>query len=226
MAVRLAKRRWIITVVLATGAAGGLLVLARMGQAVDVDARLRAIDAARGIDEAKNPAGGYTELVWDWRLPPLDQSSLPASGAGAATLERPWRSADCPKLAAWIAQRRPIIDELLRLSRYETCWFSVYEARWQASRRSYRAREWGLLLVRAANLDLGEGRADAALEKLLCVLRVAAHFRAQLSPSDRWAGEEVTRHGLTWLARLLVLEEVSEARLVKIRAALPATRDT
>lgn len=226
MAVRLAKRRWIITVALAAGAAGGLFVVARMGQSVDVDARLQAIDAAHGMDEGENPAGGYTELAWDWRLPPLDQSSLPAFGAGATALEKPWRSADFPRLAAWIKQRQAIIDELLRLSRYEKCWFSVFEARWQASRRHYRAREWGPLLVRAANLDLGEGRTDVGLEKILCVLRAAAHFRAQLSPSDRWAGERTTSHGLARLARLLVSEDVPEAWLARIEAALPETRNT
>jgi hypothetical protein len=199
-----------------------LLVAAWMERAVDVDGRLRAIDTAHVMDEEMNPARGYTDLAWDWRLPSLDERDIPG-GAGAGTLEQPWRAADYPQLAEWIEERRGVVEVLRDLGQYETCWFSVYSARWQAGRRHLAAGRWLSLMVRAANLEFGEGRPEAGLEMTVGALRVAGHFREQLSPEDWNVGMRMTDLALRQTASVLVAEEVPEAWLARIEAVLPST---
>ena len=224
MAAGRAKWTWRGAAVLVAVVVVALVVLAWIERTVDVEGRLRAIDAAHAIDEELNPAGGYTELAWDWRLPTVDEHSIPG-GAGTQTLEQRWRAADHPGVAEWIEERRGVLEALRNLGQYEACWFSVHSARWQAGRRRLAAGRWISLMVRAANLEFGEGRPEAGLEMMVRALRVAGHFREQLSPEDWDTGMRTSTYAVGQMMRVLVVEDVPEAWLVKIEAALPRTRD-
>jgi len=211
--------------------AGCLIVLAGAGLALvlalprgNVDELLRAIDAAHAIPAEEDAAKIYTELAWDPNLPSLDLSVLPQVDL-FVTLTRPWRSVEFPQVAQWINERRVIVDTLLAAGRKPRCWFSVFEARWQAGKRAHTGCDWPELLVWAANRDLGEGRVDAGLDKLLCVFRMARHFLAQGSPQDYLVGKGVAWSGLKRFNRLVVLEDVPPEWLARLEAALPPSED-
>ncbi len=174
-----------------TGA--GLLLSLWPGQSVEE--RLRAIDAAYEIPDEENAAVAYKELAWDYAGPSLDPSVLPQHMRDVA-LVQPWRSAEYPQAAEWLEARRPVIDTLMDIGRKPNCRFSVWEARWQAGRRSSAAPEWSLLLLQAANNDLGEGRTEAGLEKLKVVLLIARHFHTQIDPWDKNTGRAFLSTGL------------------------------
>jgi hypothetical protein len=82
------------------------------------------------------------------------------------------------------------------------------------------------LLLRAANHDLGEGRREAGLEKLLGLLRMGEHFRSQLDPPDRQTGITITAAGLERLRELMVAGDVPPEWLDRFEAALPPVDDT
>jgi hypothetical protein len=218
----LAERPWLLAVACLgmVGVAGLLLLGSRRGS---IDEQLRAIDAAHAVPEGQNAAGIYTELAWDNSRPALNPLLLPQSSS--VTLRQPWRSVEYPQTAEWIKERQVILDVLLEASRKPQCWFSVFEARWQSGRRTDAASEWSQLLLQAANNDLGEGRADAGLEKVLCMFRLAQHFSSQGNPWDYLTGVGVASTGLRRFKRLVITEEVTPEWLAKFEGVLPAVED-
>jgi len=215
-------RRLVVAVCLVVLAGTGLLFWARPSRSLE--ARLRAIDAAYAIPDEENAARAYTELAWDYNGPSLDMFVLPPSLL-VSTLMQPWRSVDYPQAAQWLEERRPVVDTLMDIGRKPNCWFSVFEARWQAGKRSDAAHQWSMLLLLAANNDLGEDRTEAGLEKLLAVLQIARHFHTQVNPRDRNIGESFLWVGLRRLERLVMLEEVPQEWLARFETALPPARN-
>jgi hypothetical protein len=80
-------------------------------------------------------------------------------------------------------------------------------------------------LLEAANNDLGEGRTDAALEKLVCVFRMAGHFLTQGNSGDYSLGQSMASDGLERLGKLVILEDVSPHWLTKLETVLPSGED-
>jgi hypothetical protein len=211
------RRQVVITCLLAFVGMGLLLSL-RPGRSLE--ARLRAIDAAYAIPDEQNAAKAYTELTWGYSGPDLDLSLVPKD-VWAATLAQPWRSADYPQVAKWLEDRRSVVDSLMNISRKPDCRFSIVEAYREAPMRSGAARQMFPLLLRAANNDLGEGRTEAGLEKLLGALRVARHFRTQISPWDNDVGRTILWRSLQRFDRLVMTEDVPQEWLTRFEAALP-----
>jgi hypothetical protein len=185
---------------------------------------LRGIDAAHAVPEEENAARIYTELSWDPNLPSLDLSVLPQQVL-SATVARPWRGVEFPQVAQWIDERQAVLAALAEAAHKPQCWFSVFQGRWQEEKRGDVGYHWSSLLVRAANRDLGEGRVDAGLEKLLCVFRMAEQFLAQGSPQDYLMGTGMAWNSLRRFARLVVLEDAPLEWLSRLEAALPPPGD-
>jgi hypothetical protein len=118
-------------------------------------------------------------------------------------------------------ERQKIVDLLLEAGRKPQCWFSVSGPRMQVGRRIGAVMDWHVLLVRAANNDLGEGRVEAGLEKLLCMLRLARHYYSQSNPPEYFLGVTLATMGLMRFERLVVVEGVSSEWLAQFEAALP-----
>jgi hypothetical protein len=217
------RPQWVVTACLAILAAVGLLLVLAPPRG-NVDELLRVIDAAHAVPAEENAARIYTELSWDSNLPSLDPSVLPQQVL-SATLARPWRSDEFPQAAKWIDERQAVVDVLLEAARRPQCWFSVFEGRWQADKRRDAGYQWPSLLLLVANRDLGEGRADAGLDKLLCVFRMARHFLAQSSPQDYLMGTGMVWNGLRRFAKLVVREDAPAEWLARLEAALPPIED-
>jgi hypothetical protein len=221
----LTRRQRSIVVACLAGAAGVVLVLTYwLWQRPSAEEQLRAVDAAHAIPDEENAAQLYRELFQDDTRPSWDPMLLPQA-VQAATLVRAWRSAEFPADAQWIEDCRPALDALLLASRKPRCWFPVSEDIRQRGRRSGRAYHGALLLLRAANNDLGEGRVEAGLEKLLGVLRVGEHFRDQFDPSDHQTGITIMVAGLKRLGELVVTGDVPPEWLARFEAALPPVDD-
>lgn len=222
----LKDRPWLAVVAcLAVAAVMGILLLLRLWQRPSVEEQLKALDAAHAIPDQENAAPLYTELAWDGNSPSLDPSSLPQAVLSTTT-SRPWRSAEFPQMADWIKERQAIVDGLRKASQKSDCWFSVSEGAWPGGKRSQVGLHWVTLLLAAANNDLGEGTADAGLEKLVCLFRMAGHFLSQGNPGDYSLGQCMASLGLERLGRLVILEGVPPDRLARLEAVLPSGEDT
>jgi hypothetical protein len=212
--------RWQVIVVacLLASVGMGLVLWLRPGRSLE--SRLREIDAAYAIPEEENAARAYTELAWDYKGPYLDMP-LPFEDIQNVICMQPWRSTDYPQVAQWVEDNRPTIDALMDISRKPNCRFSVWEARWQGGKREAAARQWHMLLLQAANNDLGEGRTEAGLEKLLLIFQMARRFHTQIDPWDNDIGRSFLWVGLRRFDRLVMLEEVPQEWLARFEAALP-----
>jgi len=218
------RRRWWLSFVCLVVTVQAVLLL-WLRRAPSADEQLRAIDAAHAVPDEENAATDYNRLILDDTLPSLDVQLLPAA-VRAGTLARPWRSADFPQVAEWIEERRPVVDALLQAGRRQRCWFLASEAPRESPKRFDLVCHGSLLLLRAANNDLGEDRVEYGLEELLCVFQMARHFRAQVHPSDYDAGMIVASEGLKRFAELVVNEDVPPDWLSRFEAVLPPIEDT
>jgi hypothetical protein len=129
-------------------------------------------------------------------------------------------------MADWIKERQAIIDGLRKASDRSRCWFPLSDGAWYHGKRSQVGYRWAPLLLEAANNDLGEGRTEAALEKVVCVFRMAGHFLSQGNSGDYSLGRGMAVSGLERLGRLVILEGVPPDWLAKLEAVLPSGEDT
>ena len=219
------RRRLITLACLVSVALVALVLVFWLRQRPSFQERLKAIDAAHAIPDQENAGPLYTELAWDSNSPSLDPSSLPQAVLSAA-ISRPWSSAEFPQMADWIKERQAIIDGLRKAGDMSRCWFPVSDGAWYNGKRSQVGYRWAPLLLAAANNDLGEGRTDAALEKLVCVFRMADHFLSQGNFGDYSLGRGLAVRGLERLGRLVILEGVPPDWLAKLETVLPSGEDT
>ena len=218
------RRRVVAAACLLALVATGLLSLYLLRLGPSANPRLGAIDAAHAVPEEQNAARDYALLASSDMGTFLDPQLL-AQNVRTATLEKPWRSADFPEAATWVRERQAIIDTLLQAGRKPKCWFPLADGYRRSGGRFHVGYYGTLLLLRAANNDLAEGRTEAGMEKLLCVLQMAEHFRSQMDLRDRYTGMSFASEGLKRLNRLLVTEEVPQEWLARFEAALPPVRD-
>ncbi len=220
----LRDRPWLIVAgCVAVLAAAGLFLVLTLPRG-DTDTLLRAIDAAHVVPEEENAAGIYTELAWDPDVL-FPGRSLLLQKVSPATLAQLGRHVGFPGTGQKIDANQMVLDVLSEAAHKPQCWFSVFEARWQAGKRTDAGGQWALVLVQAADRDLAAGRTDAGLEKLLCVFRMARHFLAQGSPSDYKLGTGMAWCGLRRFYTLVVLEDAPPQWLAKLEDALPPTED-
>lgn len=218
-----AGRRWIAVVVFFVAMAAAVAALLLWPRR-DIDERLRAIDAAHAVTDDGNAARHIARLVLDPAVPDLDPWLLP-EGSRMATLVQPWRSEDHPEAAKWMAERRMVMDGLLQAASEPNCWFAVADVERPEAKYFTMEYQGAMLLLRAANNDLGEGRTQAALEKVLAVFRWARHLLAQANPSEQMAGWSVAQEGLQRFGEMLVRGDVPADWLDRFEAVMPPTED-
>jgi len=218
------RRRVVAAACLLALAATGLLSVYLLRLGPSANPRLGGIDAAHAVPDEQNAARDYAQLALNDTGAFLDPQLL-AQNVQAATLAQPWRSVDFPEAAKWVQERQAIIDALLQAGRKPKCWFPLADGYRQSGGRFQVGYYGTLLLLRAANNDLAEGRTEAGMEKLLCVLQMMEHYRSQMDLRDRYAGMSFASEGLKRLNRLLVTEKVPQEWLARLEAALPPVRD-
>jgi len=169
-----AKRRigrvWSASIILAAVAIIFCLVKISLWNSRSAYDQLTAINAARAIPESEDAGVAYCKLAEDNLPLPADPPVVDRQTL-SLTREKPWSSKDYPKLAAWLDERQDLISKLLDISRMEKCRLAIPSERQQEHYFTNPVRQmrgWVSLLVRSANMDAGEGRIDAAIEKYAC----------------------------------------------------------
>lgn len=193
-----------------------------------VEAQLAAINADRAIPESENAGVAYCKLAGEY-LPLPQYPPVVDKQALILTVKKPWSSNDYPKLAAWLDERQDLISKLLDISKMEKCRLAIPSDRQQASYFTNPVRHmrgWASLFVRSANMDAGEGRIDAAIEKYTCILRMGSHLRQQpvLSYYNNGVAKEAL--ALDALKQFITQAELTEKQLTAIEAALLPAENT
>lgn len=201
----------------------GLWVFSRA--TISVDAQLAAIDAAHAIPSGENAADDWIALVRDANTPPPDPQLL-SKQALDATLWRPWRSADQPQVAKWVQDNQAVLTALLRIADKPKCWFAVSDVSRPRLNYSLMEVHGAMLLVRAANNDLGEDRPEAALEKLLAALRIARQLSSQAHSTEFVDGWALCGIVAEQIIRVVADYHVPDSWLAKSEAEIAAIEGT
>ncbi|HUU20188.1 MAG TPA: hypothetical protein VMW72_23770 [Sedimentisphaerales bacterium] len=186
------------------------------------DEQLAAINAARAIPESENAGVAYCKLA-EYNLPLPADPPVVDRQILSLTRQKPWHSNDYPRLAAWLDEWQDLISKLLDISRMEKCRLAILSERQQEHYFTNPVRQmrgWASLLVRSANMDAGEGRIDAAIEKYACVLQMGSHLRQQPVLSYYNNGVAKESLALDALKQFITQTELTEKQLTAIEAAL------
>jgi hypothetical protein len=186
------------------------------------DDQLAAINTARAIPESEDAGVAYRKLVKDF--PPLPDDLPGVDGKTLSlTLMNVWSSQDYPKVAAWLDGQQDLISKLLNISKLEKCRFPILSniQQWLYLNNSGKKIEgWTSILIRSANLDSGEARIDAAIEKYACVIRMSYHLRQQLILSYYRLGATSELLALEAMKEFISKTELAQKQLMTIEAAL------
>jgi hypothetical protein len=191
------------------------------------DEQLAAIEASLAIPESENAGVTYRKLAEDYLPLPTDPPVVNKQIL-SLTREESWHSSDYPKLAAWLDERQDLISKLLGISRMKKCRLPIPLDRQKMSHFTNPVRQmhgWTSLLVRSGNMDTGEGRIDAAIEKYACILRMGSHLCQQPVSSYYNNGIVTESLALQCLEKLITQTELSDKQLAAIEAAMLPPRN-
>jgi hypothetical protein len=216
-------RSWAGIVLLAAAVVLGLFWIHDRWQIHAVEHKLAAIEAARAIPDEENAAVLYHQLLGRYPVGAPDNNSL-RKATYTSAMSRPWAATDYPEMATWLQGRQGTISALTRLFEREKCRFSLSPH--PAVRRRHRYLQhtcdrWTMMLILAANYDIGEGRLHAGIQKYLGILQMAKHFYQQQTLSDFEKAFTLESLLLLNLRRLVVKDAITQEHLRAIEQALP-----
>jgi len=138
------------------------------------------------------------------------------------TMVNLWTSKGYPKLAQWLKSKQTIIEPLLRASKIDNCLFptTLKMVDTEQLDRKNAVRYWALLLIRAANNDIGDGRIDQALEKYIAALKMAEQLRQQPEAMGLLTGLGIEPRVLRQLDKFVVFDDVTDEQLELIMTVL------
>jgi hypothetical protein len=202
-----------------------------------IDERLAEIEAARAIPDSENAAVIYYQLARSGSL----TGARPGYSDARDTFEflRPWRSKDYPKVAAWLEDQQDVIGELFKASKFEKYRYNefvepstVFMTSGAAKRSLYRfaarydiGEKWIDLLICTLSNDIAEGRKTAAIEKYLCLMKMANHQRQDTDLIEFANGIATEMMALLAMASFIVEGNAAREDLEIVEAALPQTKD-
>ncbi|MBN2183441.1 MAG: hypothetical protein JW715_16135 [Sedimentisphaerales bacterium] len=146
------------------------------------DEELAALEAKYAIPNEENAALIYDSLLKDYERKTMNPDFLDRD-ANRLTYSEQWTSEEYPELAEWIKQQQDTIQTLFKAAKKDKCRFPInvqleVTDKMEINRLS-AVRSWALILLRAANNDMAEGRTERALEKYLCAIRFTNHLNQQ-----------------------------------------------
>ena len=219
---RFKKRFFLILIFIAM--AIGILIW-RMFCYESAEEKLAAIDAARAIPDSENAAIIYNRLLEN-----SNESLLTFNFADSKidmfTRDNPWKRTDYPELGKWLDERQDFIDELIKASTVEKCYFSLTDNLktpfpYSQSQRTVIMRKWALLIDRSANNDIAENRIKQALEKYICLIHLGRHNRQQPIAIEFSVGMAIEGIGLHKINSVTLHDDITEEHLKIIEAVLP-----
>jgi inner membrane protein len=186
------------------------------------DEELAALQAKYAIPDSENAATIYNQLLEDFN----DTSyygNLPKEVQRKLLIREPWSDQEHPELVKWLKSHQDTITTLIEASKVEKCRFPIYAyfANFSRSNEHRSAfRRWTFLLTTAANNDLGEGRADEALEKYMAVLQMGKHWCQQPTTMDILVGMSIEALALRGFKTFVVNGDATEQQLDAIEQAV------
>ncbi len=135
------------------------------------------------------------------------------------TSNQPWSTEDYPQMAEWLKGHENTIAMLMKLASIEKCYFAIPTGPtfFHADIDRLRAMKYyGMLLIRAGNNDLGDGRINNSIEKNIAVFQMAIHQYQQPSLIDILVGIALEAMSLVQFDKMVINYNLTEAQFETI----------
>lgn len=182
------------------------------------DRELARAEADRMIPPEHNAANLYQTIFLE-HDPETFDSELRRFDPYYRTLSDVWSTDEYPKVAKWLDDYGRAIGMVLGAARLPQCRFSLpvtQLARDEQMLRLNVMQRWAEVVLRSINKDLGEGRNDAAIEKIHALRRMAAHLYQQQTMFDLPVGLRIERRAFTAANTLVMRCNPTEEQLSSI----------
>jgi len=192
------------------------------------DDELAALEAKRAIPDSENAAIIYNQLLDSYQEDVCEPNFVDYD-CYDITASEPWTSQDQPEIAQWLKGRQGTIDALLAACEIEKCRFPITADIWSFDASLVRLpqmRSWAMLLARAGDNDIGEGRIGAGLEKYRAVLKMGEHLRQHPTMVDLLAGISCEAIAIKQFNRFVVTNSATEENLRFIQETLAKNKHT
>ena len=194
-----------------------------------LDKRIAEFEARRKIPDAENAAVIYDKLFKDANFTAIFVDSNFIKMSDSIEYSKPWMSKDYPETAEWIKNQQKFINELLKASKFEKCYFPIPTNTEEDSSHFDKLRmlrNIAQLMVYTANNDIGEGRINDAIEKYRFTIKLAEHIYQQPLFIDYMFGWVVELSAVDCLNELILKTEISEEQLKAIESIHIQIADT
>jgi hypothetical protein len=192
------------------------------------DEDIARAEAARAMAPQENAAEVYRKLFAAYDADDFD-SGLFAADPYQETPTRGWRDGEFPEVKSWLEDHAEGFAMLREATGLPQCRFPLATTQLERDAQMMRtnlAKRWGLVLVRAVNNDLGEGRNAAAMENIAVLRRMAGHLYQQQMLFDMPRGLSLERMAYNAMSRLIVEYGATEEQLGRMEEWLSDVEGT
>jgi len=196
---------------------------------LSIDRQLAYIEAQRAIPDSENAAVFYRQFFQNFPIPPVSFKYMLGQQADLNTRRKSWRSSDHPELAALIKENHEAIAKFIEITKTKECRFPIpYASKQPGDPYAPRTeiREWLFFLNRAINNDTGDGRAEAAIDKYACILRLTGNLYQQRVADDYNLATGLETYPSQTITKLIVEGNMTDAQLDLLSKALLPTNNT
>jgi hypothetical protein len=178
------------------------------------DEELAALQAKYAVPDEENAALIYDKL-FETMDPDPNEPKFFARSAPSSRDEL-WLSKDHPETAEWLKSYQDTIGKLIQATGSDKCQFpiSIDPVTYGDSiKKLSKIRNCTRLLISTANNDIAEGRIGDALEKYLCIIKIADHMYQQPAMMYHLVGYPIESLGLQRLNRFVIEGEPTTKQL-------------
>ena len=183
------------------------------------DEELADLEIKYALPDDENAALIYDSILKDYDYKKMHPAFLKRD-LDRLTYSELWMSRDYPELAQWIQEQEHLIQSLFKAVQKDKCHFPINVQLMVTDKleinRLSALRSWGLLLLRAANNDMAEGRTEQAIEKYLSVIRMMNHINQQQQDTYLLMSYIPEQQTLIALNRFLIEGEPTTKQLLLI----------
>jgi len=185
-----------------------------------LDQEVAAFEAKYAFPDELNAAVIYDKIPEynhkkQFKLYDFDPNGVTTSGS--------WRREEYPEVAQWLDGYTESFLILLQACREKACFFPINFGELLTDNK-FSMKHWGQMLTASGNLDLGEGRIEEGIEKLVAVLRMANHLYQQPITLDIMIGFSIEAMGEGSIRHFVMSHEVTEDQLDLLDEALQMNR--
>jgi hypothetical protein len=195
-------------------------------QPYQFDKELAQLQARYAVPDSENAAIVYNQILADWKQKEPNEPNLSRDEVDFVRRNF-WLTKDQPEAATYIKYYRDTLDQLVKVSIFEKCSFSIADNPFKMSDQlelTGAIRRWAHLLVIAGNNNVAEGNSNEGIEKYLALLRISQQLCQQLTPINKMVGIALEALAMGRINDFVISKDANEFYLGKLEQAVSAIK--